>query len=219
MIKLSLVFLISFSTWGLSVKESLKKVMASADFVEIVPGPNMVLDLRYASTDNFVGKDMYGDFRKAFLHKLAAAKLEKARAHLQQLKPGYKILVFDALRPRSVQRILWSKVVNTPQQGFVGNPDKGSMHNFGMAIDLSLQDAKGVELDMGTPFDDFTDLAQPKLEEKNLAAGLLTPAQLENRKLLRKIMVEAGFIQLPHEWWHYDALPGDEVRAHYTIVE
>ena len=219
MIKFAVIFLISISSWGLSVKESLKKVMASPDFVEISAGPEIVLDLRYGTTNNFVGRDMYGEFKKAFLHKDAAAKFKQAQAKLQQLKPGYKILIFDALRPRSVQRILWSKVVNTPQQGFVGNPDKGSMHNFGMAIDLSLTDAKGKELDMGTPFDDFTDLAQPKMEEKNLAEGKLTPAQLENRKLLRKIMTEAGFIQLPHEWWHYDALPGDEVRAHYMIVE
>jgi D-alanyl-D-alanine dipeptidase len=219
MTKLTLLLLLSLSSWGLSVKESLQKVMASPDFVEISAGPLVALDLRYGTTNNFVGKDLYGEFKKAFLHKFAAAKLKQAEAQLQRLKPGYKILIFDVLRPRSVQRILWSKVVNTPQQGFVGNPDKGSMHNFGMAIDLSLMDASGKELDMGTPFDDFTDLAQPKMEEKNLAAGLLTNAQLENRKLLRKIMTDAGFIQLPHEWWHYDALPGDEVRAHYAIVE
>lgn len=219
MVKFCLVILISLSSWGLSVKESLEKVVASPEFKELLPASDLVLDLRYGTTNNFVGQNMYGVFRKAFLHKLAAEKFAKARQFLQARKPGYKFVIFDALRPRSVQRILWSKVVNTPQQGYVGNPDKGSMHNFGMALDLSIQDEKGRELDMGTPFDSFSDLAQPKLEEQKLKAGELTKAQIENRHLLREVMTGAGFLQLPHEWWHYDALPGDEVRAHYKIVE
>lgn len=214
-----MVFLLLPSFAGDRVRESLQQVIASPLYTELKPSKDLVLDLRYASQNNFVGKDMYGVFKQAFLHREAAQKFSKARELLQKKNPGYRFVIFDALRPRSVQRILWDKVKGTDQQGYVGNPDRGSMHNFGMAIDLSIQDEKGKELDMGTPFDDFSDLAQPQLEEKHLKEKLLSPEQIKNRHLLREVMTQAGFIQLPHEWWHYDALPGDQVRANYPIVE
>jgi len=88
-----------------------------------------------------------------------------------------------------------------------------------MAVDLTIVDATGAELDMGTPFDDFRPVAQPMLEQEYLESGDLSEAQLANRRLLRRVMEKAGFQQLPIEWWHYDALPKDQVTAHYAIVE
>ena len=202
-----------------SVSDSMRFVAASPEFVEIGVADGVAVDLRYATANNFTGQDLYGEFDSAFLHEVAAAKLVAAVARLGLIHPEYRLVIFDALRPRSVQRILWEKVVGTGQQKYVANPKGGSIHNFGFAVDISILDETGRELDMGTPFDDFTRLSQPRLEEKFLKEGRLSEAQLGNRRLLRRVMEEAGFIQLAVEWWHYDALPKAEVKANYRIME
>lgn len=201
------------------VAESVRFVSASPDFSEIVEADGVVLDLRYATADNFVGRNLYGEFDRAFLHRIAAAKLRRAAALLRELRPEYRLVVFDALRPRSVQTVLWEQVAGTDRQRYVANPKGGSIHNYGFAVDLSIVDGGGAGLDMGTGFDDFTELAQPRLEGRFLREGRLTGAQVENRRLLRRVMEEAGFTQLALEWWHFDALPKSEVRANYRIIE
>ncbi len=202
-----------------SVSESLQFVTSSTDYVEIRNSDSVALDLRYATTNNFTGKNLYQTFNRAFLHRIAAAKLERAAALLHAAHPAYKLVIFDALRPRSVQYVLWNVVRGTDQQKYVANPQGGSIHNFGFAVDLSVLDETGKELNMGTPFDDFAPLAQPRLEENFLESGKLTRQQLQNRHLLRHVMEEAGFIPLPIEWWHFDALPKDEIRKKFSIVE
>ena len=189
------------------------------EFVNLESIKHIVIDLRYAGSNNFMGENLYGDFKKAYLHPLAAEKLKTAANLLQKKKPGWKLLIFDALRPLAVQRKLFSRVKGTNKEAYVANPEYGSVHNFGFAVDIGLLDEKGQEVDMGTPFDDFTQLAQPALEEQFLKSGKLTEIQVKNRKLLRNAMEEAGFIQLPLEWWHFDALPGNEVRKKYNIVK
>jgi D-alanyl-D-alanine dipeptidase len=188
-------------------------------FVETTERDGIALDIRYASANNFTGRDIYGAFDRLWLHAIAAAKLAGACAALRQTRPDLRLLVFDGLRPNRVQRVFWEMVKGTEQQRFVGDPAVGSVHGFGLAVDLSLCDRDGVELDMGTPFDDFSPLAEPRLEQTHLAAGMLTPQQLENRLLLRRTMRNAGFIPLPIEWWHFDALPSDEVRRRFKLVE
>jgi D-alanyl-D-alanine dipeptidase len=115
--------------------------------------------------------------------------------------------------------MLYAAVKGTARQPYVADPRTGSLHNFGFAIDLSLEDETGRELDMGTPFDDFTALSRPDQERENKEEGKLSTEQLEHRSILRNVMLKAGFIQLPIEWWHYDALPKEQVKAHYKIVE
>lgn len=202
-----------------SLEESMHFVAASPDFVALGPADGVAVDLRYATANNFVGRNMYGEFRTAYLHRVAAAKLLAAAAGLKRLKPDYRLVIFDALRPRSVQQILWDHVKGTDGQNYVANPAGGSVHNYGFAVDLSILDGAGRELDMGTPFDDFTELAKPRLEARFLAEGRLTAAQVANRHLLRGVMEEAGFTQLPIEWWHFDAMRKAEIKARYRIVE
>jgi D-alanyl-D-alanine dipeptidase len=188
-------------------------------FVNLSKFSQVVIQLKYASIDNFMGKNVYGKFTEAYLHAEAAKKFERAIAILQKESPGWKFVVFDALRPRSAQWSLWNHVRGTPEEIYVANPERGGMHNFGCAIDLSLLDAQGRTVDMGTGFDAFVPLSQPQLEQTFLARGQLTQTQIQNRLILREAMTQGGFIQLPHEWWHFDAFPADEVRARFEIVE
>ncbi|MGE0529349.1 MAG: M15 family metallopeptidase [Bdellovibrionales bacterium] len=193
--------------------------MSSSDFVEICTDVRFVIDLRYASANNFVGRDMYGPFRRAFLHRLAAEKLFRAAEFLRQTAPGHRFLIYDALRPRSIQWVLWEHVRDTANQMYIANPDVGSLHNFGFAVDLTVVDPGGRELDMGAGYDDFRPVAQPRLEAEHLSSGVLSVHHINHRLILRTVMTEAGFTQLPHEWWHYDALPKEDVRRRFQIVE
>ena len=216
---LLLALLIAGSARAATPQESLDFLLKTPEFHEVTAQDGVVIDLRYASSNNFVGKNLYGPFNRLFLHRRAYDKLKAAIALLKHDHPGYKFVIFDGTRPRSVQYLLWQKVAGTPQEKYVADPKKGSIHNYGMAIDLSIQDEKGHELDMGTPFDSFTPLAEPALEKQNLADGKLTSSQMANRMALRNAMEEAGFTVLPEEWWHFEALPAELVRSQFTIVE
>jgi len=200
-------------------KELIKYFEGSPDYVDVKAGEFIDMDIQYASENNFAGINLYGDYNSCYLHREAAQKLIAASELLGKSRPGWKLLLFDCLRPRRVQKILYEKVKGTPQQSYVANPAKGSIHNYGFAVDLSIVDEKGAEIDMGTPFDAFTKLSRPSMEEKFLKEGKLTDKQLENRKILRSVMEKAGFIQLPVEWWHFDALPKTEVKTKYKIIE
>ena len=202
-----------------TVVSSLEFVLASRDFVELRPQAGLRIDLRYASENNFIGRNMYGPFDRAFLHRIAAEKLFVALEQLKKDHPTYSFIVFDALRPRSVQRLLWNYVQGTDGEQYFANPELGSLHSFGFAVDLSILDEKGRELDMGAGFDDFRPVAQPRLESQLLSEGKLKPQHILNRDILRKAMDAGGFTQLPHEWWHFDALPKSEVRGKFPIVE
>jgi D-alanyl-D-alanine dipeptidase len=177
------------------------------------------VQLAYASTHNFMRKNVYGNLKKCYLQKEIAAKLIKAQKRLQSEHPGYSLIVFDGARPRRIQYQMWAIVKGTAHEHYVANPKIGSIHNYGAAVDLSILDNKGNELDMGTSFDYLGDLAQPQLEQKFLKQGKLTPLQIKNRLLLRRTMTEAGFIPLATEWWHFNGLPGDQVRKKYKIIE
>ena len=210
-----LAFLLFTPVWA-STQDSLDFLLKSDDYREVTAADGVVIDLRYAGTNNFMGQNLYGPFNRLFLHKRAADKLKAAVALLKHEHHGYKFIIFDGLRPRSVQYLLWEKM---PNDDYVADPKKGSVHNYGLAIDLSVVDERGHELDMGTGFDSFTPLAQPQLEQEELAKGDLTQVQLDNRLILRRSMEAAGFKVLPSEWWHFDALPADLVRKQFKIVE
>lgn len=200
-------------------RRSLENAIKLEQYCELSHLKNVVADLRYGSLNNILKKDVYEGFQKVVLHKLAAEKMEKAASILWQKHPNLKFVIFDALRPQSAQIQFWNLVKGTPQQPYFADPQKGSVHSYGFAVDLSLLGVDGKELDMGTPFDDLSPLAEPKREDEFLAAGKLNSDQIANRKILRSVMTEAGFMQLPHEWWHYDALPPEEVRLKYERLE
>jgi zinc D-Ala-D-Ala dipeptidase len=181
--------------------------------------PTLLVELKYASTDNFMMADVYGEMRNCFLRPSAAQMLKEAHDLLKERHPELRLLIADGFRPRRVQHRMWEIVKDTPMQPYVANPHSGSIHNYGAAVDLTLALADGTRLDMGTPIDHFGILAQPRLEERFLREGKLTQEQVANRLLLREVMTAAGFIQLPIEWWHFDAFDRQTVRSRYEIID
>jgi D-alanyl-D-alanine dipeptidase len=201
-------------------ESALEKELRQAGLVNVQEmDSTLVVDLRYSAPNNFMAADVYGDLNHAYLQREVALMLAQAQKHLKEKAPGYSLLVLDGARPRRVQYKMWEIVKGTAEQSYVANPEKGSIHNYGAAVDLTIVDENGKELDMGTPYDFFGDLAQPILEEKFLAEGRLTAQQLANRKLLRDAMLQAGFRSIRNEWWHFDAFPKQLVLKKYKIIE
>src|SRR5439155_3639107 len=146
----AVVFVCSLSgvACAVTVQESLEYVRASKDYVEITTSEDVAIDLRYATPNNFIGQNLYGAFNRAFLHRIAAEKMVHAVTNLRAINPKYKLVIFDVLRPRSVQHVLWNRVRGTGQERYVADPKVGSIHNFGFAVDLSILDEYRRELDM-----------------------------------------------------------------------
>jgi D-alanyl-D-alanine dipeptidase len=189
------------------------------NFCEIKSSSEVFLDLKYATTDNFIGLNVYQGFSRTFLAPPAFAMFTQACSKLSSAHPDLQFRVWDALRPRSIQAQFFAHLRGTPFETYVAAPLPGSLHNFGMALDLTLQTKAGALLDMGTDFDDFRDLAQPKLEAQFLKTGELTAQQHSNRLLLRRLLEDVGFQVLPHEWWHFNALPGPQVHGFYPSLD
>jgi zinc D-Ala-D-Ala dipeptidase len=154
--------------------------------------PHIVLDIRYVTANNFTKQVLYPRPR-CFLRKSVAEKLSRAQAELERMGRGLK--VFDCYRPLSVQRKMWALV---PDERYVADPAKGSRHNRGAAVDVTMVRRDGTEFDMPTAFDDFS--ARAHRDYMQLPAPVI-----QNRALLETVMVRAGFVPLPTEWWHFDA--------------
>ncbi|MEW6652823.1 MAG: M15 family metallopeptidase [Bacteroidota bacterium] len=152
----------------------------------------IVQDVRYATTNNFTKQILYPT-AKVFLRKAAAEQLAQANKYLKE-NYNLRIKIFDGFRPLFVQKIMWGIV---PDERYVANPAKGSRHNRGAAVDITLIDADGNELDMGTCYDDFT-------ERASFASKDVSEKVYANRKLLREVMIMFGFVPLETEWWHFD---------------
>ena len=195
-----------------------EEIPGSPEFRHLSTIAGIGVDLRYATPDNFVGRDLYSPLDCAWLHADAAAAIERAVAFLAERAPGHQLLILDALRPHSVQIELWDALAGTDLQMYLAPPERGSIHSFGMAVDVTILDAAGRELDMGTGFDDMTELSHPILEAKHLESGALTAAQIANRQLLRDAMFHAGFVGINSEWWHFDCGDRVHVRATYAKV-
>jgi D-alanyl-D-alanine dipeptidase len=193
-------------------------IAASPEFRHLSTVAGIAIDLRYATPNNFVGRDLYSPFDCAWLHRDAAAALERMVAGLARRRPGCTPLVLDALRPQRVQQQLWDSLAGTGLQMYLAHPVRGSIHSFGMALDITLLDEAGAELDMGTGFDDMTELSHPALEDGFAAAGKLSVQQLANRRLLRDAMGDAGFVGINTEWWHFDCGDRDLVRQTFRRV-
>jgi D-alanyl-D-alanine dipeptidase len=153
--------------------------------------PGVVLDVRYATPRNFLGRAVYPE-AAAFLRRSTAEKLSRAAADLRAR--GRRLVIFDAYRPLSVQKLMWAA---KPDRRFVADPARrGSIHNRGGAVDVGLAGLDGASAPMPSDFDEFGPRAA------HGAAGA-APAAAANAAMLKAAMEAAGFQSLPEEWWHY----------------
>mgnify|MGYP003390010669 CR=1 FL=1 len=166
-----------------------------AHLIELITlDPSIKLDVRYATTNNFTGKKVYPQAR-AFLQKPAAEGV--VAVHTKLKEKGLGLVIFDGYRPWAITKLFWETVAPA-QRAFVADPAKGSKHNRGCAIDLSIFDLKtGKLLPMPSDYDEFTERASP-----NYTGG--TEEERANREILRRLMEAEGFIVNASEWWHFD---------------
>ncbi|MDH7447883.1 M15 family metallopeptidase [Aquimarina sp. 2201CG14-23] len=173
-------------------QEAVQNSIKDDEFVDIEKLSNyFVLDMPYATTNNFLKKAVYSCAKCYVRGKVATALI---KANKEFMKKGYRIKLFDCYRPYSVQKKMW-KIF--PNPGYVADPKGGSVHNRGAAVDITLTDLKGNPLDMGTKFDHFGKEAHHAYKE-------LSEEVIANRTLLRKIMEKYGFSIIRTEWWHYN---------------
>lgn len=196
MLYASLVFLAGFSV-----------SFAGAPGLKEVKGDRFILDLRYNSDDNFLKTNIYKSFGldKCYVRPEVEKKLQRLAVFLA--KRRLKLVLFDCYRPVEVQREMW-KIIPDPQ--FVADPEVGSNHNRGVAIDVGLAAEDGTPLSFPTPFDDFT---------KRAAHSFVCPKaageSCRNRDLLKRLMIKAGLKPFPSEWWHYQLSEPEK----YPLIE
>jgi len=153
--------------------------------------PDIVLDIRYATTNNFVGEVLYPSAR-CFLAKEPARALKKVQADLKQ--QGFRLKVYDGYRPLSVQKQMWAIL---PDNRYVADPATGSNHNRAYSVDVALIDLKGIDVLMPSEFDDFSERAHMDYMD-------CPPEAIHHRQILRETMERHGFSSIDSEWWHYN---------------
>ena len=198
----------------------------------------IVVNLRYSTSDNFVGVDMYGDFDRAYFVRDFADRVVKAQRILQAKHPEYTLLIYDAARPISVQCAMRKAVEGTEFENFVADGTKGGRHNYGVAVDLTIATLDGTPLDMGAEFDDFTDAASVKGTPDNadpstrtlavyrsyimdmVKRGLISLEAANNRLLLIEVMHEVGLYPYRREWWHFEEIISiTATRERYKLLD
>lgn len=184
--------------------------------------PEIWVELKYATEDNFFGKNVYGELRNCYLQPAVARMLADAHRYLKEDYANLTFKVYDGVRPLSVQQILWDELDKPDRIKplYVADPRKGSLHNFGVAVDLTLAVSQtGEEIDMGTTYDFFGYPAYPDREDQMLSEGKITKQQVKNRTILRKAMIRAGFKGIGSEWWHFNAFTRKVAGEKFEMVK
>ena len=192
----------------------------------------ILVELRYATTNNFMQQNIYGELRKAYFVPHFARKIAQAQQILRQRKPGYRLLIYDAARPQSAQHRMRQAVEGTPYTAYVAEASRGGRHNFGVAVDLTIADKDGRPLDMGAPFDHFgreawigdgrnTTLQHFKAYIAQMQMqGIISAEAAANRTLLVEIMDAVGLRPYAKEWWHYqERVSMSRTREIYKLLD
>ena len=195
--------------------------MKNAGMVDVYEMDSTIMvNLMYSHPDNFTGVVLYHNLNRAYLHPVAAKALVKASEELRRLHPGYRLLIKDAARPMSTQRRMYEVVQGTPQAPYVSNPKNGGgLHNYGLAVDITIADECGNELPMGTPVDHLGNEANIDQEEFLVKSGVISETERQNRLLLRRVMKFAGFTPLKSEWWHFNFVSRATAKAKYKRLD
>lgn len=198
-------------------KTSTAQSIARQGFTDIADiDPTIHVSLMYARADNFTGRVLYGDLRQAFLHPMAAKALKEAQRILKKERPDLSIKVYDAARPMSIQQKMWDAVKNTGHSFYVSNPKNGGgLHNYGLAVDITLCTADGDTIPMGTKIDNMNSLSHIDKESELLKTGKISREAYANRQLLRKVMRAAGWKPLRTEWWHFNLRTRAQAKKYF----
>ncbi|MCM1522413.1 MAG: M15 family metallopeptidase [Muribaculaceae bacterium] len=203
--------------------EPLDSILSRKGYTDVSTiSPEIIVSLMYSRPDNFTGRVLYEPdvLSRGWLHPDAAKALGKAQEVLSREAPGMRLLVKDAARPMSVQRLMFDAVKGTPKANYVANPARGGgLHNFGLAVDITLADPSGREIPMGTPVDHLGPEANIDRERELVSHGVISETERQNRLLLRKVMREAGFHTIRTEWWHFNLCPLSEARRRYHLID
>jgi len=178
-------------------------------------------ELKYATDYNFMGFQLYKSIKRPYLQPDVAERLSKCQDYLSELDSSLHLLIYDAARPVSVQKLMWDALDTIPpvhRGKYVSNPGHRSLHNMGAAVDITICNAEGAPLDMGADFDEFAEIAYPRMEYHFLKNGELSQQQYDNRLLLRRVMKSQRFRQLQTEWWHYNAYSREVAKAKYKAL-
>ena len=200
--------------------------------------PEIIVELKYSTTDNFVGEDMYGELNKAYFVQDFALKIVDAQRILKEKYPQYTLLIYDAARPISVQRAMRRVVEGTEFENFVADGTRGGRHNYGVAVDLTIATLDGTPLDMGTDFDALNDASAVKETPDNsdiktrtisvfssyinglAQRGVISYEAAANRILLMEVMCEAGLVPYRREWWHFEEIISiAATRERYQLLD
>ena len=202
--------------------DTLEQKLLDAGLVNIQAVMHDILtDVRYSSTNNFMHEDVYGSLNRIYLQPAVANDLKVCQEKLKSIDSTLTLYVYDGVRPRSVQQTMWD-ILDMPiweKTKFVSNPKNGSLHNYGAAVDLTIADSTGTPLDMGADYDDIRTIAYPKYEKAYLDSGMLDTLQIANRELLRTVMRAGGFWGIQTEWWHFNRYNRERARELFEIVE
>nr|WP_320114119.1 M15 family metallopeptidase [uncultured Desulfuromonas sp.] len=215
------LFLCTTTIFSLANANEIEKRFIAAGLVDVSKiDPTIHVDLVNSDpAKNFFRENFYNGLSTAYLQREVATKLAKAQKILKSKRPSYSLQILDAARPRSISQAMYDKMKRTNFERFVANPAKGSMHNYGIAVDITIVDDAGDELDMGiTPFRRSTVRLYWEYALKKLGKQL-SPEQKSNRQLLAETMKQAGFLPLSFEWWHFNGMEKDLARKKYTIIE
>jgi D-alanyl-D-alanine dipeptidase len=182
---------------------------------------NIRVALHYASSQNFLKKPIYLGLQNCYLPCEVAIKLCNAQMYLKEQFPLYNLIAFDAVRPLHIQQQMWDELEMPVEQkiNYLAHPSSISLHNYGAAVDVGLIGEDNVLLDMGTTFDYFGDLSQPKKELRFYKEGKLSKQALANRLLLRQVMLKAGFTIIATEWWHFNSTNKTIAAQRYELIQ
>lgn len=182
---------------------------------------NIRVVLHYSTSHNFLNKDLYHGLKNCYLPCEVAIKLSNAQQFLNSQYPNYHLIIFDAVRPLHIQKQMWDELDMPAKDkiNYLAHPSDISLHNYGAAVDVGIIGDNDVLLNMGTAFDFFGELSEPKREKEFVENGKLSQEALNNRLLLRTVMMKAGFTTITSEWWHFNATNKVTAAARYELIE
>lgn len=201
---------------------ALEKLFIQKNLVNISSlDSNIRVVLHYSTPHNFLNKSLYDGLTDCYLPCDVAIKLCNAQHYLNSQFSNYHLIVFDAVRPLHIQKQMWDEL-NMPAKdkiNYLAHPSDISLHNYGAAVDVGIIGDNDLLLDMGTPFDFFGELSEPKREKELVENGQLSKEALANRLLLRNVMTKAEFTPITSEWWHFNATNKITAAVKYELIE